>query len=151
MLYRTYMLLLELVAGFCSQFGQHTFWMLQLPLVWRQLYEFLMCGVLMIGHLGNDVIQVISRIHVVCLIGSQEGTDYRHIDGCLMIAAAEVILAPQCDGPDNTTVSLLLFQKNRLYMALFTLSPESPEPLLMVLLNALDHHYQVTPFHGIAV
>ena len=36
-------------------------------------------------------------------------------------------------------------------MVLFTLSPESPEPLLRVLLNTLDHHYQVTPFHGIAV
>lgn len=85
------MLLLELVAGFCSQFGQHTFWMLQLPLVWRQLYEFLMCGVLMIGHLGNDVIQVISRIYIVCLAGSQQRTDYRHVNGRLVVAAEEAV------------------------------------------------------------
>lgn len=95
------MLQLGLVAGFCSLFGQHTFLMLQLPLVRKQLYEFLMCGLLMIGHSGNDVIQVISRIHVLCLAGSQQRTDHRHVNGRLVVTAEEVILAPQRDGPDD--------------------------------------------------
>ena len=34
-------------------------------------------------------------------------------------------------------------------MALLTLCPESQELLSRVLLDALDHHYQVTPFHGV--
>ena len=77
-------------------FGQHSFLMLQLPLMGKQLYEFLMCGLLMIGHSGNDVIQVISCIHVVCLAGSQQVTDYRYVDSRLVVAAEEVILPSLC-------------------------------------------------------
>ena len=31
------------------------------------------------------------------------------------------------------------------------LCPQPPEPLLRILLYALDHHHKITPFHGIAV
>ena len=65
--------------------------MFQLPLVRKQLYEFLMCGLRMIGHSGNDVIQVISRIYIVCLAGSQQRTDYRHVNGRLVVAAEEAV------------------------------------------------------------
>ena len=75
--------------------------MLQLPLMRKQLYESLMCGLLMIGHSGNDVIQIIPRIHIVCFASSQQGTDNRHIDGRLVVAAEEVILSFQRDGPDD--------------------------------------------------
>ena len=101
------MLSLGLVARFCNLFGQHTFWMLQLPLVRKQLYEFLMCGLLMIGHSGNDIIQVISRIHVVCLAGSQQGTDHRHVNGRLVVAAEGVILAPRVMGRMTFSARLL--------------------------------------------
>ena len=37
----------------------------------------------------------------MCLAGSQQGTDYRHVDGRLMVAAEEVILSSQRDGPDD--------------------------------------------------
>ncbi|MCI6522696.1 MAG: hypothetical protein MR448_04585 [Parabacteroides sp.] len=36
-------------------------------------------------------------------------------------------------------------------MVLLAFRPESSEPLSRVFLDALDHHYQVTPLHGIAV
>ena len=36
-------------------------------------------------------------------------------------------------------------------MVLPAFRPESPEPLSRIILNALDHHYQITPLHGIAV
>ena len=60
-----------------------------------------MYSLLMIGHSGNDVIQVIPWIHFVRLAGSQQRTDYRHASGCLMVAAEEVILPAQRDGADD--------------------------------------------------
>lgn len=52
----------------------------------------------MIRHLGDDIIQVIPRIHIVCLTDSKQGTHYRHVDGCLVITAEEIILSTQSDG-----------------------------------------------------
>ena len=55
----------------------------------------------MIRHSCNDVILVIPRIYIMCLAGSQQGTDYRHVDGRLVVAAEEVILSFQSDGTDD--------------------------------------------------
>ena len=74
-----------------------------------------MCGLLMIGHSGNDVIQVIYRIHVVCLAGSQQRTDYRHVNGRLVVAAEEVILAPQRDGPDDIFRQVVVPQQTSVF------------------------------------
>ena len=45
----------------------------------------------------------------------------------------------------------VFFSNKRLYVVLLAFRPESSEPLSRVFLDALDHHYQVTPLHGIAV
>ena len=151
----------------------------------KQIQKFLAGRLLVIGHSGDDVIQVIPGIHVVCLASCQQGTDHRHIGRRLVVAAEEIILASQRDGPDNISARLLS-QSRRLSGSITSVSSTgrssiifSVLPLLSlfvdvkvlniselrnnistfvqqkqvfrVFLNALDHHYQVTPFHGIAV
>jgi len=66
------------------------------PLSYQQ--EFLINSLFMIRHLGDDIIQVIPRIHIVCLTDSKQETHYRHFDGCLVITAEEIILSTQSDG-----------------------------------------------------
>ena len=53
-------------------------------------------GLLMIRHLGNDILQVIPWVHIVRLAGGQQGTDYRHVNGSLVITTEEIVLAPLC-------------------------------------------------------
>ena len=89
------MLTLWLVSGFYSLFGQQALRMLQFPFVRKKVKQFLISGLLMIRHLGNDILQVIPWVHIVCLAGGQQGTDYRHVNGSLVIAAEEIVLAPQ--------------------------------------------------------
>ncbi len=36
-------------------------------------------------------------------------------------------------------------------MVLLAFCPQSPEPLARILLNTLNYHHKITPFHGIAV
>ena len=89
------MLTLWLVSGFYSLVGQQALRMLQFPFVRKKVKQFLISGLLMIRHLGNDILQVIPWVHIVCLAGGQQGTDYRHVNGSLVIAAEEIVLAPQ--------------------------------------------------------
>ena len=90
------MLTLWLVGGFYSLFGQQALRMLQFPFVRKKVKQFLISGLLMIRHLGNDILQVIPWVHIVCLAGGQQGTDYRHVNGSLVITAEEIVLAPLC-------------------------------------------------------
>ena len=64
------------------------------------IQEFLVSCLFMVGHSGNDVIQIIPRVDIVSLAGSQQRTDNRHVDRRLMITTEEIILSSQSDGPD---------------------------------------------------
>lgn len=65
----------SLVAGFLLLFYQYTFRMLLLPFVRKQIQQFLMSRLFVIGHPGNDIIQIIPWVYIVCLTGGQQGTD----------------------------------------------------------------------------
>ena len=51
------------------------------------------------------------------------------------------------ENPQVITINLCLYHW---IFEILTLGPKSPKLLLRVLLNAFNHHYYVTPFHGIA-
>ena len=70
-----------------------------------------MYSLLMIGHSGNDVVQVIPWIYFMRLAGSQQRTDYRHASGCLVVAAEEVILSAQRDGADDIFCQVIVPQQ----------------------------------------
>ena len=80
-----------LVARFLMLFCQYTFRMFQLPFMWKQIQKFLMSCILVIRHLGDYIIQVIPWVYIVCLTGSQYGTDNRHINCCFVVATEEII------------------------------------------------------------
>ena len=65
--------------------------MLHLPFMWKQFHQFLISSLFVIGHSGNDIIQIIPWGYIMCLTGGQQGTDDQHISRCLMVAAEEVI------------------------------------------------------------
>ena len=65
----------------------------------------------MIRHSGDDVIQVIPGIHVVCLAGGQQGTDHGHVDGRLVVAAEEIVLSSQRDGPDDIFSQIVILKQ----------------------------------------
>ena len=70
--------------------------MLQLPFMWKQFQQFLMSSFFVIGHSGDDIIQIIPWVYIMCLTGGQQGTDHRHISRRLMVAAEEVIFPSLC-------------------------------------------------------
>lgn len=51
----------------------------------------------------------------------------------------------------HNNIHTFVHSESILYMIFLALCPQAPEPLLRIFLNALDHHHQVAPFHGIAV
>ena len=61
-----------------------------------------------IGHSGNDIIQVFSWVYIMCLTGGQQGTDDRHIDCRLMIAAEKVIFPSQGNRPDDIFCQIVI-------------------------------------------
>ena len=61
------------VAGFLLLFCQCTFRMLQLPFMWKQFQQFLMSSLFVIGHSGDDIIQIIPWGYIMCLqVASRE-------------------------------------------------------------------------------
>ena len=95
------MLQSALVPGFLPLFCQYTFRMLQLPFVREQFQQFLMSCLFIIRHSGDDIIQIIPRVYIMCLTGGQQGADDRHIDCRLMVAAEEVIFPSQSYRSDD--------------------------------------------------
>lgn len=89
------------VAGFLLLFCQCTFRMLKFPFMWKQFQQFLMSSLFVIGHSGDDIIQIIPWVYIMCLTGGQQGTDHRHISRCLMVAAEKVIFPSQSNRPDD--------------------------------------------------
>ena len=94
------MLHMALVVRFPMLFCQYTFRMFQFPSVWKQIQKFFMSCILVIRHLGDYIIQVLPWVYIVCLAGSQQRTDDRHICRRPMVAAEEVILPSQGNRPD---------------------------------------------------
>ena len=117
------MLQLGLVAGFRILFCQYTLRVFQLPFVRKQIQKFLAGRLLVIGHSGDDVIQVIPGIHVVCLASCQQGTDHRHIGRRLVVAAEEIILASQRDGPDNIFRQVVVPKQASVFQASHHVAP----------------------------
>ena len=105
------MLQSALVPGFLPLFCQYTFRMLQLPFVREQFQQFLMSCLFIIRHSGDDIIQIIPRVYIMCLTGGQQGADDRHIDSRLMVAAEEVIFLPRVIG--RMTFSARLLSQSR--------------------------------------
>ena len=52
----------------------------------------------MIGHLANDIIQIVSRIDIMVSACCQQRADDSHVLCSLMVAAEEVVLPTQRDG-----------------------------------------------------
>lgn len=78
-------------TGFLFLFCQCTFGVLQLPFARKKIQQFLISRLFVIGHSVNDIIEIIPWGYIMCLTGGQQGTDDRHIDRCLMVAAEEVM------------------------------------------------------------
>ena len=93
----------SLIAGFRILFCQYTLRVFQLPFVRKQIQKFLAGRLLVIGHSGDDVIQVIPGIHVVCLASCQQGTDHRHIGRRLVKTSC---LSNSYNGFNSSTVFL---------------------------------------------
>ena len=74
--------------------------MLHLPLVGQQLHQLVVCRPGVIGHPGDDVVEVVPRVDVVVAAGGQQRADDRHVAGRLVVAAEEVVLPAERDGAD---------------------------------------------------
>ena len=42
--------------------------------MWKQFQQFLMSSLFVIGHSGDDIIQIIPWVYIMCLTGGQQGT-----------------------------------------------------------------------------
>ena len=66
----------------------------------QHLEEFLAGGVPLIGHVGDNAVEVQAGIDIVCFAGCQQRADDSHVARGFVIAAEEVVLATQRDGAD---------------------------------------------------
>ncbi len=54
----------------------------------------------MIGHLADDIVEIVPGIDVMVPACGQQGAYDGHVPGSLVVAAEEVVLPVQCDWPD---------------------------------------------------